>query len=189
MFIGMTEDTMSLISRTTFYIRHVMLLSALVGLFASVYLLIVYITGGPIVCVVSGGCETVRASKWAYPLGIPTPLFGVLFYVGMILLMGWRVFMPHVYPERIRQSLFLGSAVGLAISLFLTGVEAFDLDAYCTWCVVSALSAAALFLSTLFDRRALVSTDISLQEMQWFFGMLALSVVLGGGALFFLLFR
>ena len=59
--------------------RRIGLVGALVGVFASAYLLVDYVFGSGI-CLTGSGCDVVRASPYAYPLGIPMPLFGLGFY-------------------------------------------------------------------------------------------------------------
>src|SRR3569833_3763269 len=53
---------------------------AVVGFGASRASLIVY--NAPTFCAESG-CDIVRASAWAHPLGIPMPLFGLAFFAAM----------------------------------------------------------------------------------------------------------
>jgi protein-disulfide isomerase len=59
--------------------RRIAVLGALLGVFASAYLLIDYVWGSGI-CLTGSGCDTVRLSTFAYPLGIPMPLLGLGYY-------------------------------------------------------------------------------------------------------------
>ena len=56
------------------------IVGALLGAFASAYLLVDYVFGSGI-CLTGSGCDVVRASAFAYPLGIPMPLLGLGFYL------------------------------------------------------------------------------------------------------------
>src|SRR5438132_525709 len=60
--------------------RRLALVSAIVGAGVSAYLLVEYLNDRGGICLTGGGCDAVRASAFAYPLGIPMPLFGVAFY-------------------------------------------------------------------------------------------------------------
>jgi uncharacterized membrane protein len=102
---------------------------AIFGLLVSGYLLYSYTAGGPIVCGVGHGCDTVRASEYASFLGLPTPLFGVIFY----LLLGMAVTLRKRWAVQVLAS------VGILVSAYLTYLEAFVIEAWCLWCVVSAL--------------------------------------------------
>ncbi len=105
------------------------------GLGASLASLVDYLSPIPTFCAASG-CETVRTSAWAYPLGIPMPVFGVVFFAAMIVL-------ALVARPRLRMVLALG---GAAWALVLVGVQAFQIGAWCKLCMVADSSATALAL-------------------------------------------
>ena len=114
----------------------VALVLSCLGLGASLASLVDYLAPIPTFCAASG-CETVRASAWAYPLGIPMPVLGVVFFAAMITL-------AFVARPRLRFGLALA---GAAWALVLIGVQAFVLGAWCKLCMVSDLSATALAIS------------------------------------------
>ena len=129
--------------------RRIVLVSAIVGAGVSAYLLVEYLSNRGGVCLTGGGCDAVRTSAFAYPLGIPMPLFGVAFYLAA----GWTTWRT-ANPDRLfgqDPCLLLAALglVGIAVSAFLTGVEAFVIHAYCTWCVVQAGAALALGVAAL----------------------------------------
>src|SRR6187401_2035450 len=66
--------------------RRIAIIGALLGAFASAYLLVDYVFGSG-VCLTGSGCDVVRASAFAYPLGIPMPLFGLAFYLTAVALL------------------------------------------------------------------------------------------------------
>ena len=66
--------------------RRIAIFGALLGAFASAYLLVDYVFGSGI-CLTGSGCDVVRASAFAYPLGIPMPLFGLAFYLTAVALL------------------------------------------------------------------------------------------------------
>lgn len=111
---------------------------ALVGLGASVASLFDYLTPAPMFCA-EGGCETVRSSAWARPLGIPLPVLGIAYFIAMSILAFW----PR---PRLRVALAaIGGAVGLALIL----IQAFAIGAWCTLCLIAdpaaILAAIAVF--------------------------------------------
>src|SRR5437660_1220003 len=112
---------------------------SLLGLFDSLYLWWVYTSAArPMVCV-GTGCDVVRASPFAHFFGVPTPAFGAAMYGLLVLLVFLQPLLARV--ERGIQFATLGVAgLGFLISLYLTGLEAFVLHAWCAWCVVSARS-------------------------------------------------
>lgn len=113
--------------------RRLLFLIAILGLLISGYMFTVYVLGGPILCG-SGGCETVRASQYARLLGIPTPAYGLVFYF----LLALGALLLSSQPKRAYWLLVLLTGTGLAVSAWLTYLEAFVIHAWCRWCVVSA---------------------------------------------------
>ena len=116
---------------------------ALLGAVASAYLLVDYL-GGSALCLTGSGCDEVRASAFAYPMGIPMPAIGLAFYLaafGLLL----RVEGPSVLGVPMRTVLVGWALVGVAVSAILTWIELFVIGALCGWCLLSA--AASLLLA------------------------------------------
>jgi uncharacterized membrane protein len=120
--------------------------TALVGLFISVYLLL-YRLGlyGEIVCG-SGSCEIVQASEYALFLGLPVAGWGVAWYAAVFLLAFLSTQPRYAAATGLPRLLFLLAAGGLVFSAYLTYVELFVLDAICQWCVASAGLTLVIFL-------------------------------------------
>ncbi|MEX2055184.1 MAG: vitamin K epoxide reductase family protein [Candidatus Andersenbacteria bacterium] len=123
--------------------RKLLFLIAIAGLLVSGYLFVAYTTGGPIRCGAHGGCEIVRASAYASIGGIPTPFYGIVFYfllaVGALLLQGR-------YAAETNVLLHIHTGIGLLTSAWLSYLEAFVIEAWCRWCVVSALLSLIAFI-------------------------------------------
>lgn len=116
---------------------------ALLGLLVSSYLLVAYVTGGPILCRGGYGCETVRASIYSAFMGVPTPAYGVLYYS---LVITGALLLASAQTAVVKQCLKFLTLSGLLVSLYLTYLEAFVINAWCWWCVVSALLSVAAFV-------------------------------------------
>jgi protein-disulfide isomerase len=109
-------------------------LVAAVGLAGSGLLLVDY-TGAASLCGPGGGCDVVKASAWARPLGVPLPVFGVAFFALLLLL--------TARPRFLRPVALVGGAVGVV----LLALQLFVLHAVCTYCAVvdgAAIAAAVL---------------------------------------------
>jgi uncharacterized membrane protein len=162
------------------YARRVLFLTSLVGLFASVYLLIVYTSGAPIVCGEGHGCDVVRASEWAYVFGvIPRPLLGVLFYVGVLGLLIVRAGMPQWLPVWLYRLTVLAAVVGLVESAHLFWIQYAYIEAFCNWCLVSGAATLVLFLAVWADGKAPLTPAQSLNELRWQFIVLAAALAAG----------
>jgi protein-disulfide isomerase/uncharacterized membrane protein/rhodanese-related sulfurtransferase len=121
--------------------RRLLLLSfALLGLFDSLYLTWVYTSPShPMVCL-GTGCDAVRASLYARLLGLPVPVYGVVAYAALALLVVGEGLVLAQVARLIWFAVTGISAAGFLFSLYLTYLEAFVIHAYCAWCVVSALT-------------------------------------------------
>lgn len=118
---------------------------ALVGLFISAYLLL-YSLGfyGDLLCGV-GSCEVVQTSDYAVFLGLPVPGWGAAWYAGMFAIALWLAAGRSGEGAAGRLAA-LGAVAGLAFSTYLTAIEAFVLEAWCRWCVASAVLTVLIFL-------------------------------------------
>lgn len=137
-------------------LAYLALLAATVGFAASLASLVDTVAAAPSFCAASG-CETVRASSWAHPLGIPLPVLGVVFYAVMLALV-------VVSRPRLRLA---GALAGAAGALALIGIQAYVIEAWCKLCLVADVSAlvhAAAVVAgaaTLRPRRALVALPVA----------------------------
>jgi uncharacterized membrane protein len=129
---------------------------ALVGLLISAYLLLYKINVlGSLACG-TGGCETVQSSPWATFLWLPVPLWGVAGYATILglALLGLQ---PRFAHQRwLGLTLFWTATFAFGFSVYLTGVEAFLIHAWCRWCVGSAIVAMLIFTATLPELPALI---------------------------------
>jgi uncharacterized membrane protein len=117
-------------------------LCLLAGLTASAVLLIEYLGPAPLFCGEGGGCEAVRASEYAYPGGVPTPVFGVAFFASLLAL--------SVAPGRPRRLISPLALLGALAAAGFLAIQAFSLGVFCSYCVVAdtaALLAAVLALA------------------------------------------
>ena len=130
--------------------RRLAILGALLGVFASAYLLVDYVVGSGI-CLTGSGCDVVRSSPLAYPLGIPMPLLGLAFYLAAVFL----VLRPPASIAGIPPSLVAAgwAVMGLAVMAALTIVELFMIHALCSWCMLSAVASVLLTAGTAADWR------------------------------------
>jgi uncharacterized membrane protein len=124
-------------------------LLALVGVLISAYMT-AYKFGllGSIVCG-TGGCETVQNSPWSVFLGVPVPIIGLVGYglLFIVALLGLQARFED--DRRIALLLIAGGATGAAFSGYLTYLEATVINAWCRWCIVSAILAGLILLFAL----------------------------------------
>ena len=113
----------------------------IVGAAVSGYLLLSdFVFGGTELCLTGRGCDAVRESRYSSIGGVPVSLLGLAGYGAAAAAalaplgrrMKWR-------------ALFWFGAAAVGFSAYLTYLELFIIDALCSWCLVSAAIAAALF--------------------------------------------
>jgi uncharacterized membrane protein/thiol-disulfide isomerase/thioredoxin len=83
-------------------------------------------------CEAGSSCDVVQSSSWGRFLGVPTAFWGLLTYAALAAI-ALRVPQPAVQWARAT----LVASVGWAISVYLTAVSIFVLDATCPYCLAS----------------------------------------------------
>jgi protein-disulfide isomerase/uncharacterized membrane protein/rhodanese-related sulfurtransferase len=155
---------------------------SLVGLFDSIYLLWEYTSPAhPMVCM-GGGCDAVRASAYSHLGGLPVPVYGMVMYGFLVLLLFLYPLLPTSIARLSQYAVVLISGAAFLFSVYLTGIEAFVLHSWCVWCVLSALLVTAIFLLALADRRrpgAPLDAARALSAVQRNFALILFGFVLG----------
>ena len=129
---------------------------ALVGVADSVYLTVEHLSGRTVRCMVVSGCDKVLQSDYATLFGsVPLAAAGALSY---FLVFSLATLAAFGYRS-LRGPLAALVALMFAFTLWLLYVQAFVLDAFCTYCLVSAAVtttlAVLLVLVPLLRRRRL----------------------------------
>ncbi|MDA0329323.1 MAG: vitamin K epoxide reductase family protein [Gemmatimonadetes bacterium] len=129
--------------------RMVITLLSLVGFFVALYLW-AHNAGltGPIVCGI-GDCATVQSSEYATIGPVPVSAIGVVGYLALILLAFLGLQPAHRESKIIGGLLLAGSAGAVVFSAYLTYLEAAVIQAWCQYCVVSAILITLIFLASL----------------------------------------
>ena len=97
-----------------------------------------------------GNCERVLTSQYATVLGIPTALFGSLFYLSIIIL---SLLIITNYKKSFVNLFYLLAASGFGVSLFLLYIQAFVLKSFCQYCLISAATSTGIFILALLQIR------------------------------------
>lgn len=119
-----------------------MLTLALVGLFDASYLTWEHYSGDGVRCVIFAGCNTVLNSPYAIMFGLPTSLWGMIYYAGFL-------FLVLIYMiEKQKYALWgacLAVGAGFLFSLYFVYLQIFVLNSICFYCMVSATTTTFLF--------------------------------------------
>lgn len=122
----------------------------IIGLLVAGYLVYAYAQPNPLECGLGGGCDIVKNSPYANFIGIGVPTWGLLFYIAIVLYTGSRLFSRKLVKFE-KELFLLVTTAGLAFSMYLTYLEAYVIEAWCQWCLVSAVCSAGLFIASAVD--------------------------------------
>jgi uncharacterized membrane protein len=114
---------------------------SVIGIGIAGYLTYVHYEGLKVLCLSSGGCETVQSSRYAKLDGIPVTVLGLIGYVGILGSLAIR-------GDAGRMAGFGLALIGFLFSLYLTYRELFTINAICQWCVGSAVVMTLLAILT-----------------------------------------
>jgi uncharacterized membrane protein len=108
---------------------------ALAGYADATYLAVKHLYRADAGCLLSDGCDTVLNSEFSSIFGIPLAFLGYAYY--LICVIGITAYFQSG-NAKILNGLFLVNLSGFAFSLWLVYLQAFVLNAFCTWCLFSA---------------------------------------------------
>lgn len=130
-----------------------MIFLALIGLIDSLYLTYDHYFVDKTICPVGSifsSCGTVLNSKYASIGPIPLALLGVVHY---LLLLTWLTLEKKTKKAVLSKVIKLQILAGFIFSLYLVYLQAFVLNAYCFYCLVSAVVSLLLLLSVLKNKK------------------------------------
>ena len=116
----------------------------IIGLLVSIYMTIYKLSSNDSMCLGSGDCSTVNASRYSEVNGIPVAAIGI---VGYLALLGM-----HWYEKRNKHfqngtlAIFGLSLTGFIFTVWLVYVELALLKAICPFCVTSQISMTIIFI-------------------------------------------
>lgn len=115
---------------------------ALLGIADSIYLTIHHYTAEPVPCSIVTGCEQVLTSQYAEMFGIPTAAYGIAAYLTAFILAVLAAFVSRSW-----WNLFgVGAAVMTLFSGYFVYLQAFVIEAFCQFCLISAATSFTLFI-------------------------------------------
>ncbi|MBO1346888.1 MAG: vitamin K epoxide reductase family protein [Hormoscilla sp. GUM202] len=133
---------------------------AIIGALETALLTVAELTGSAAAVCPTSGCKEVLSSPYATVLGQPLTLFGFLGYTSMAIMAIAPLLVNADKNEELRQNLerwtwllLFGGATAMAVgSSYLMYIMAFKIQAFCPYCVVSALLSGSMLVLTLVGR-------------------------------------
>ncbi len=117
----------------------------IVGVLVSIYMTIYKLTDNNAMCLGSGNCSVVNASRYAEVNGIPVAAIGVLGYAAILAVLYMET--KNGYFKQNGTLLVFGLALtGFLFTLWLIYVEIVLLKALCPFCVTSQVAMTIIFI-------------------------------------------
>jgi len=143
------------------WLLNIFLLLSMVGVIDSFYLTYSHLSGGEAGCFLVEGCDLVLTSQYSEFLGIPVALFGLIYYL--------FIFLGFLYynfrgGEKLSKILLFSTFAGILASLWFVYLQAFVIKAYCSYCLVSALTSILLFILAMYVLKRNKKEDVSIEE-------------------------
>lgn len=120
---------------------------SLLGVIDSGYLFYKRKKKHPLVCPLNTDCAAVLDSKYNTFLGVHNEIWGGLYYLTLLVVMGAIVL--GIFRDHFLTILFPMTTFGFLYSLYLTGVQIFKIKEYCLYCLLSALITFLILLVSL----------------------------------------
>ena len=129
-------------SRTLNILLWVIIFFSLIGFADSVFLYAKRLSGTPIPCFITSGCDTVSKSPYSVVFGVPLALLGVIFYltIGFLALLYLdtkNIFVSKLIP--------IATTLGFLSSAYFIYIQKFKIGAFCIYCILSAIISTILF--------------------------------------------
>ena len=118
----------------------------LVGFADAAYLTATHYAGSSVFCGASGGCETVLSSEFATVGPVPIALVGAVYYA-LASLIAWTP--TGSWSRTTARALVALAGLAFAVSAVLFAIQAFELHAWCRFCLVSAAITTLLFATSI----------------------------------------
>ena len=117
----------------------------ILGLLVSIYMTIYKFTGDDGMCLGSGDCHTVNASKESEVKGIPVAIFGIGGYLAILAVLYFEN-SNRFFKQNATLMIFGMSLTGFLFTVWLIYVEIALLKAICPFCVTSQVAMTIIFI-------------------------------------------
>jgi uncharacterized membrane protein len=127
------------------WLYRISMILAVVGLLVSIYMTIYKVTSNDALCLGSGDCSTVNASRYSEVYGIPVATVGIAGYFA-IFLMHWYERRDKFFEKNGPMLIFGMALTGFLFTLYLIYVEFSILKAICPFCLTSQIAMTIIFI-------------------------------------------
>lgn len=129
---------------TSLYIYIIFL--GFIGFLISFYLAHKKRTKEDLVCPFKGKCDFVIHSRHSRFFGVPVEFGGLAYYALIAIFYAFALINPVMISEQVAFFAVVFSGLAAVFSLYLTGLQAFVIKHWCTWCLMSAIVSILIFI-------------------------------------------
>lgn len=127
------------------WLYRVSVILVVIGLLVSVYMTVYKVTSNDALCLGSGDCSTVNASRYSEVYGIPVATVGIAGYFA-ILLLHWYERRDKFFEKNGLMLIFGLALAGFLFTVYLIYVEFAILRAFCPFCLTSQAAMTVIFM-------------------------------------------
>jgi len=127
------------------WLYRISMILVVIGLLVSIYMTIYKATSNDALCLGSGDCSTVNASRYSEVYGIPVATIGIAGYLA-ILLTHWYERRDDFFEKNGPMLIFGMALTGFLFTLYLIYVEFAILKALCPFCLTSQAAMTIIFI-------------------------------------------
>jgi len=131
------------------WLYRISMILVVIGLLVSIYMTIYKVTSNDALCLGSGDCSTVNASRYAEVYGIPVAVIGIAGYLA-ILMTHWYEPRDKFFEKNGPMLIFGFALTGFLFTLYLIYIEFAILKAYCPFCLTSQAAMTLIFIISIF---------------------------------------
>ena len=110
-----------------------------------------------LICPLKANCDTVIHSNYSVFMGIPVEILGMIYYMLIAVGYGIVIIFPVTYVPLFASGLLSITIFAFLFSMYLTIIQAFALQNWCTWCLISAGICIVIFALAAYDSPLLAS--------------------------------
>jgi uncharacterized membrane protein len=115
----------------------------------ALYLAVSNLNGGKAKCFLVDGCDVVLLSKYSEIFGVPLEFFGLAFYLSIFLL---SIMYLDKGSQLVSRLIYLISIPAFFFTLYLLYLQTFVIEAFCVYCLFSAVFSTSIFIISIFLR-------------------------------------
>jgi uncharacterized membrane protein len=127
------------------WLYRISIVLVLIGFLVSIYMTIYKVTSNDAMCLGSGACSTVNASRYSEVYGIPVASVGIAGYFA-ILLVHWYEMRDKFFEKNGPMLIFGMALTGFIFTVYLIYIEFAILKAFCPFCLVSQIAMSLIFI-------------------------------------------